>query len=272
MTIKKKLGLGVASAALGLSLIGGGTFAAFNDTATINNHFASGTLDLNVAKMKDSMPINFDISNMKPGDSVEREFKLNNSGSLAIKEILLNATAHNFNDPKKKVSKEDFLSQFKISLFLVDQSTDQDSNKDSILKDGVEMTLNDLVNKNFNGKIRDKFKNENGINLAPVGVGRHTPGLISGASNSVVIGIEFINDLEKDSNGKFVQNKFMNNEIDFFFDLEATQWDGGKADKKLKINRDEQNGKINNGNQVESGQVPNPKTDGKGKHDNQVDQ
>ena len=34
MGIKKKLGLGVASAALGLSLIGGGTFAYFNDIAT----------------------------------------------------------------------------------------------------------------------------------------------------------------------------------------------------------------------------------------------
>ena len=48
MGIKKKLGLGVASAALGLSLIGGGTWAAFNDAATINNHFAAGTLDLEV--------------------------------------------------------------------------------------------------------------------------------------------------------------------------------------------------------------------------------
>ncbi|MCL6570669.1 MAG: M73 family metallopeptidase, partial [Bacillus sp. (in: Bacteria)] len=31
MSIKRKLGMGAASAALGLSLIGGGTWAAFND-------------------------------------------------------------------------------------------------------------------------------------------------------------------------------------------------------------------------------------------------
>ena len=31
MSIKKKLGLGVASAALGLSLIGSGTYAYFSD-------------------------------------------------------------------------------------------------------------------------------------------------------------------------------------------------------------------------------------------------
>lgn len=265
MTIKKKLGLGVASAALGLSLIGGGTFAAFNDTATINNHFASGTLDLNVEKMKDSMPINFDISNMKPRDSVEREFKLKNTGSLAIKEVFLNATAPVFKD--KEVTKEEFLSQFEVNVFLVDQSTNRDSNKDSILENGATLTLKDLVSKNFKGKIKKGFYEEGkGINLAPVGVDNHKPGLVSNASNSVVIEVKFIDNEEKDSNGRYVQNKFMNKQIDFFFDLEATQWDG------VKIDRENNNGKINNGNQVESGQVPNPKTDGKGKHDNQVDQ
>ena len=46
MNIKKKLTVGVMSATLGLSLVGGGTWAAFNDTATINNQFATGVLDL----------------------------------------------------------------------------------------------------------------------------------------------------------------------------------------------------------------------------------
>ena len=33
MGIKQKLGLGVASAALGVALVGGGTYAYFSDTA-----------------------------------------------------------------------------------------------------------------------------------------------------------------------------------------------------------------------------------------------
>src|SRR5690606_1609361 len=95
MSIKKKIGMGVLSAALGISLIGGGTWAAFNDTATINNHFASGTLDLVVGKSANK-PISFDLTNMKPGDNVQRIFTLNNAGTLAIKEVLLDATAENY--------------------------------------------------------------------------------------------------------------------------------------------------------------------------------
>ena len=48
MSLKKKLGLGIASAVLGISLIGGGTFAYFSDTEVSNNTFAAGTLDLAV--------------------------------------------------------------------------------------------------------------------------------------------------------------------------------------------------------------------------------
>lgn len=47
MGTKKKLGLGVASAALGLALVGGGTWAAFNDIETTQATYAAGTLDLN---------------------------------------------------------------------------------------------------------------------------------------------------------------------------------------------------------------------------------
>lgn len=62
MGIKKTLGLGVASAALGLSLIGGGTFAYFSDTAQSTATFAAGTLDLN---SDPSVIVN--IPNLKPG-------------------------------------------------------------------------------------------------------------------------------------------------------------------------------------------------------------
>ncbi|KAI7263958.1 hypothetical protein KC345_g8987 [Hortaea werneckii] len=87
MGIKKTLGLGVASAALGLSLIGGGTFAYFSDTAQSTATFAAGTLDLN-----SDPSVIVDISNLKPGDTVYKTFKLKNDGSLDIGSIKLKTT------------------------------------------------------------------------------------------------------------------------------------------------------------------------------------
>ncbi|WP_181347543.1 CalY family protein [Thalassobacillus sp. CUG 92003] len=84
MGLKKKLGLGVASAALGLSLVGGGTFAYFNDTADASGSFAAGTLDLTV----DPTQI-ISVDNLKPGDTMLRSFELGNGGTLDISEITL---------------------------------------------------------------------------------------------------------------------------------------------------------------------------------------
>ncbi|PWA08271.1 cell division protein FtsN [Pueribacillus theae] len=84
MSIKKKLGLGVASAALGLSLVAGGTFAYFSDTEITENTFAAGTLDLSVDP---STIIN--VNNLKPGDWMNRTFKLKNDGTLDISKVIL---------------------------------------------------------------------------------------------------------------------------------------------------------------------------------------
>ncbi|MFC3749353.1 TasA family protein [Paenibacillus sp. GCM10012306] len=84
MNIKKTLGLGVVSAALGLTLVGGGTFAYFSDTAQSTASFNNGTLSL------DSDPsVIVDLNNLKPGDIITRDFKLKNSGSLDISQVLL---------------------------------------------------------------------------------------------------------------------------------------------------------------------------------------
>ncbi|OKP86473.1 cell division protein FtsN [Paenibacillus helianthi] len=87
MGIKKTLGFGMASAALGLSLIGGGTFAYFSDTATSTATFAAGTLDLN-----SDPSVIVDIPNLKPGDTVTKTFKLKNDGTLDIGSVLLKTT------------------------------------------------------------------------------------------------------------------------------------------------------------------------------------
>lgn len=81
-TLKKKLGMGIASAALGISLVGGGTFAYFSDTAETNNTFAAGTLDLSA-----NPTTIVDVENIKPGDTMLRTFDLVNGGSLDIATI-----------------------------------------------------------------------------------------------------------------------------------------------------------------------------------------
>ena len=87
MSSKTKLGLGLISAALGLSLIGGGTLAYFNDTDTQTNYFTTGTLDINV---NPKTVVNVD--NLKPGDWMARSFKLTNDGSLNIGKVFLSTS------------------------------------------------------------------------------------------------------------------------------------------------------------------------------------
>lgn len=72
------------SAALGLTLIGGGTYAYFSSEATTNNTFAAGTLDLSAEPTTI-----IDVENLQPGDSIERDFELQNNGSLDIDKVTL---------------------------------------------------------------------------------------------------------------------------------------------------------------------------------------
>lgn len=88
MNIKKTLGLGVASAALGLALIGGGTFAYFSDSAQSSASFNNGTL-----KLSSDPAVIVDLGNLKPGDLITRDFKLKNDGSLDIPKVLLKTSA-----------------------------------------------------------------------------------------------------------------------------------------------------------------------------------
>lgn len=90
MSIKKKLGMGLGSAALGIALIGGGTYAYFSDTEVTANTFASGTLDLAV-----NPTTIIDASNLKPGDTMLRTFKLVNNGSLDIRTVALSTKYDN---------------------------------------------------------------------------------------------------------------------------------------------------------------------------------
>lgn len=97
MSIKKRLGLGAMSAVMGLSLIGTGTWAAFNDVERVEATVGAGTLNLELAKLKNN-PIDFKVSNLKPGDTMTRNIVLKNKGSLAIRDVLMSIEHVDFTD------------------------------------------------------------------------------------------------------------------------------------------------------------------------------
>jgi spore coat-associated protein N len=126
MSIKKKMGMGILAGALGVSLIGGGTWAAFNDVETTDNSFNAGTLDLVVGN---TSTLNFNISNLKPGDYFTKKLFLTNNGSLSINDIKVHAlkltgTANSWSDvPNADTTvgtvtntEDEFLSQFNIEI------------------------------------------------------------------------------------------------------------------------------------------------------------
>lgn len=85
MSIKQKLAMGILTGGLAISMIGGGTYAYFNDVAVSeNNTFAAGTLDLAV-----NPETIIKVDNLKPGDWMNRTFKLENKGSLDISKVFL---------------------------------------------------------------------------------------------------------------------------------------------------------------------------------------
>lgn len=109
MGIKKKLGMGIMSGALGLTLITGGTFAYFSSAAETNNTFAAGTLDLSV-----NPTAIVDVDNLKPGDSMTRTFELINNGSLDIEKVTLE-TAYTIVDAQGDNS-EDFGEHIEVEF------------------------------------------------------------------------------------------------------------------------------------------------------------
>ena len=110
MSIKKKLGMGVVTAALGLSLIGGGTYAYFSDKEVSQNTFAAGTLDLSV-----NPEVVINVDNIKPGDEMERGFQLVNKGTLAIGDVKL-LTDYSVIDAKGDNGNADFGDQIRVDF------------------------------------------------------------------------------------------------------------------------------------------------------------
>nr|WP_239584540.1 CalY family protein [Bacillus mobilis] len=186
--------MGVASAALGLSLIGGGTFAFFSDKEVSNNTFAAGTLDLTL-----NPKTLVDIKDLKPGDSVKKEFVLKNGGTLDIKEIKL-GTTYDITDAKGDNAGEDFAKHINVKFIW---------NWDKGSQPVYETTLADLKDANPDVVAKEIFSpewTENG-------------GLAAGDEDYLWVEFEFVEN-DKD------QNKFQGDALNLEWTFNAKQKDG----------------------------------------------
>ncbi|MGC5325283.1 TasA family protein [Brevibacillus sp. SYSU BS000544] len=113
-SLKKQFALAFVSIGLGAALIGGGTYAYFNDTAEVNNKFAAGKLDLSV-----NPTVAFDVQNLKPGDFMVRYFDIMNSGTLDIKDVLMH-TSYTIDDAKGDNGSNDFASHLNVEFLTSD--------------------------------------------------------------------------------------------------------------------------------------------------------
>ncbi|SDR10535.1 TasA family protein [Virgibacillus salinus] len=201
MNIKKKMGTVILAGALGLSLVGSGTFAAFNDVEKIDNTFTAGTLDLVLTGQEKT---SFEFSNLEPGESFTKTITLKNNGSLAIKEILMSSMAIEGSWIDKTNQKlpdngmntvDDFLEQFNV-------------------------IVNQGETEVFNGTLAD-------LNSGKVIMGSEGGALESGANMSIDIEISFVNNVKKYPNSLFMeQNKFQGESINLDLIFEATQMSG----------------------------------------------
>lgn len=192
MGIKQKLGLGAASAVLGLSLIGGGTYAYFSDTAEATATFAAGTLDLSV----DPTTI-INVENIKPGDTMLREFKVHNGGSLDIAKVGLK-TSYTVEGKDGNAKNKDFGKHIRVNFLL---------NASKIDLPIWSTTLYDLQNTSpdvVEGKLFSKIWGS---------------GLKSGKTDKFYVQYEFVDNGED-------QNEFQGNKLNLEWTFEGKQGAG----------------------------------------------
>lgn len=177
MSIKKKLAMGIATGALAVSMIGGGTYAYFNDVDVNNSVFAAGTLDINVkGNNADNAIIN--VTNIKPGDTMTREFNLNNTGSLDVAKVLL-TSKYNVTDTNNNNAGADLGEHIKVQ-FLVNNDKKTEVIHETTLK---ALSSTDVVDRDVLGWL---FGGEN-------------DGLKAGTSDKLTVKFEFV-DNTKDQN------------------------------------------------------------------------
>lgn len=181
------------TAALGFSLMGGGTYAYFSDSEVTNNTFAAGTLDLSV----DPETI-VNLDNLKPGDEIQREFTLSNDGSLDISKVLLE-TSYTVNDAKQN-NNDDFAKHIKVTILY---------NQANATTPVVETTLYDLQNQTPDITEIDDF----------VGNDTRPDGLKVGEKEKILVLFEFVDNGED-------QNEFQGDALQVQWKFNAEQTEG----------------------------------------------
>ncbi|GAB3056804.1 TasA family protein [Virgibacillus ainsalahensis] len=201
MGIKKKLGMGVATAALGMSLVAGGTFAYFSDAETTNNSFAAGTLDLSV----DPTEI-INVDNIKPGDTMTRHFELNNGGSLDISKVNI-STDYSVDDVKTD-NNQDFGEHIQVNFL-------KNDDKNGVLQP-EENVITSATLAELQGEMPDAVENKI---WAFLGWGDEASGLESGDSDDLYVQFEFVDNDED-------QNEFQGDSLELEWTFEAHQTEG----------------------------------------------
>lgn len=192
MSIKSKLGLGVATAVLGMGLIGGGTFAYFSDTAEASNTFAAGTLDLAV-----DPEVIIDVDDLSPGSWMIRAFDLVNNGSLDITEVLL-STSYEVEDAKGD-NTDDFGKHIVVNFLENSDKSEEYGPNDIIFSTTLyelQQMTPDAVEKNVIG-----FENEGS-------------GLPAGTQDTMYVEFEFVDNGED-------QNQFQGDKLRLNWSFEA---------------------------------------------------
>jgi spore coat-associated protein N len=190
MSFTKVVTKGVMTAALGLSLMSGGTYAYFSDTVSTQNTFASGTLDLSV---NPNAVVN--INNIKPGDEVYREFTLKNDGTLDIYQVLLD-TDYTVEDWKGD-NTEDFAEHIKVTILY---------NTSSATVPVVETTLARLKEQRPDLTAIDEF----------VGNTQRPDGIPAGGQEKMFVLFQFVDNGED-------QNQFQGDKLRVNWKLNASQ-------------------------------------------------
>ncbi|KGP74122.1 TasA family protein [Pontibacillus yanchengensis] len=206
--MKRKLAIGAITAMLGFSLVGGGTYAAFNDVESATGTYTAGELDLSV-----NPNIIFDIDKLVPGDHMLRDFKITNTGNVDIEKVLMH-TDYTVTDKNGNPIDEDLGSQFKVRLLTSDLQP--------IITPFNSLTLSELKDLTESGNSPDITTYLERVWIFPL-----KPNLPINDDDHIVMEVKFINDKQKDTNsGLYLQNKYQGLNLNVQFNLEATQYPG----------------------------------------------
>lgn len=251
MNIKRKLISGSMAAVMGMALIGGGTWSAFNDVETVSSQVQAGKLNLEVVNLGVSAGQSklINLANLKPGDTIERTFRLKNStdATLAIRDVLMSVKFGNFSSGGgTNQGVMEFLEQLQVKVLNVGNEGSNTGYPINILGTiiGSPVTLADMyyatsgtlaAQSQSEQKIKAAMPqqqywvdSENKINLVSA-TGDAYEGLPVNPSDydDVKIIIEFKDDQVREANSPlFVQNKYQGNSAEVIFNLEARQWTG----------------------------------------------